>query len=125
MSAVTLNGGGAPVVVPTKTRGYWAGVGHRLRRDKVALTCALILLAIVLVAIFAPFVAPVDPTKGSILRRLMPIGTPGHLLGTDELGRDMLSRLIFGGRLSLMMGIAPVFFALLIGSLLGIVAGFV
>ena len=55
----------------------------------------------------------------------MPIGTPGHLLGTDELGRDMLSRLIFGGRLSLMMGISPVRFALVIGSLLGIVAGFV
>ena len=125
MSAVTIDGGGAPVGPAAKTLGYWGGVGRRLRRDKVALACALVLAAIVLAAIFAPFVAPVDPTKGSILRRLMPIGTPGHLLGTDELGRDMLSRLIFGGRLSLMMGIAPVFFALLAGSLLGIVAGFI
>ncbi len=125
MSAVTINGGGAPVEAPAKTQGYWTGVGRRLRRDKVAMACALVLLVIVLMAIFAPLVAPVDPVKGSILKRLMPIGTPGHLLGTDELGRDMLSRLIFGGRLSLMMGIAPVALALLIGSLLGIVAGFV
>lgn len=125
MSAVTINGGGAPVEAPAKTQGYWTGVGRRLRRDKVAMACALVLLVIVLMAIFAPLVAPVDPVKGSILKRLMPIGTPGHLLGTDELGRDMLSRLIFGGRLSLMMGIAPVFIALLVGSLLGIVAGFV
>jgi peptide/nickel transport system permease protein len=125
MSAVTLNGGGASAGTAAKTVGYWRGVGRRLRRDKVALACALVLLAIVLAAIFAPLVAPVDPTKGSILKRLMPFGTPGHPLGTDELGRDMLSRLIFGGRLSLMMGIAPVFFALFVGSLLGIVAGFV
>ena len=77
MSAVTLTGGsGAPAEAPAKTQGYWAGVGRRLRKDKVALACALVLLAIVLVAIFAPLVAPVDPTKGSILRRLMPIGTP-------------------------------------------------
>ncbi len=125
MSAVTIDGGGPVVEAPTKTQGYWTGVARRLRRDKVAMACALVLLLILLAAIFAPLVAPVDPAKGSILKRLMPIGTPGHLLGTDELGRDMLSRLIFGGRLSLMMGIAPVFFALLIGSLLGIVSGFV
>jgi peptide/nickel transport system permease protein len=125
MSAITVNGGGPAIDAPAKTQGYWAGVARRLRRDKVAMACALVLLVIVLMAVFAPLVAPVDPSKGSILKRLMPIGTPGHLLGTDELGRDMLSRLIFGGRLSLMMGIAPVFFALFIGSLLGVVAGFV
>jgi peptide/nickel transport system permease protein len=56
---------------------------------------------------------------------LKDIGTPGFPLGTDELGRDMLSRLIYGGRLSLLMGITPVINALVIGSLLGIVAGFV
>jgi peptide/nickel transport system permease protein len=79
----------------------------------------------VLAAIFAPYVAPVDPAKGSILKRLQPIGAEGFPLGSDELGRDMLSRLIFGGRLSLLMGISPVFFALVIGGFLGIVAGFV
>ena len=64
MSAVTINGGGAPVEAAARTVGYWRGVGRRLRRDKVALACALVLLAIVLAAIFAPFVAPDDPTTG-------------------------------------------------------------
>ena len=59
-----------------------------------------------------------------MLRRLYPLGSPNHLLGTDELGRDMLSRLIYGGRLSLFMGVTPVICALLIGGLLGITAGF-
>ena len=60
-----------------------------------------------------------------MLRRLYPLGSPGYLLGTDELGRDMLSRLIYGGRLSLFMGVTPVPVRLLIGGLLGITAGFV
>jgi peptide/nickel transport system permease protein len=113
-----------PVAVAA-AQGYWGGVFRRLLRDKVAVACALILIAIVLAAIFAPYVAPADPAKGSILKRLQPIGTEGFPLGSDELGRDMLSRLIFGGRLSLLMGISPVFFALVIGGFLGIVAGFV
>jgi peptide/nickel transport system permease protein len=123
MSTVTLEA--PPVVAATRTRGYWSGVFRRLRRDKVAMICAFILLAIVLMAIFAPLIAPADPTKGSMLKRLSAIGTEGHLLGTDELGRDMLSRLIYGARLSLIMGITPVLYALVIGSFLGIVAGFV
>jgi peptide/nickel transport system permease protein len=115
-----------PVVLPAQAaRGYWRSVFGRLLRDKVAMTCALLLAAIVLVAIFAPWVAPYDPSASSILKRLKPIGTEGHLLGTDELGRDMLTRLMYGGRLSLVMGIGAVVFAFLIGSLLGITAGFV
>ena len=109
---------------PASVEGYWRGVGRRLMRDKVAIACALLLLIVVLAAIFAPWVAPADPLKGSILKRLQPIGAPGFILGSDELGRDMLSRLIHGGRLSLVIGISPVLTALLIGGLLGIIAGF-
>jgi peptide/nickel transport system permease protein len=112
-------------IAAARAQGYWQGVARRLLRDKVAVACALVLLAIVLMAVFAPFVAPMDPTKGSILKRLQPIGTEGFPLGTDELGRDMLSRLIWGGRLSLLIGISPVALALVIGGALGIVAGFV
>ena len=82
------------------------------------------MLAIVLMAIFADYLAPADPTRSSMLRRLRPIGTPGYPLGADELGRDMLSRLIFGARLSLFMGVVPVFIAFIIGSVIGIAAGF-
>ena len=66
---------------------------------------------IVLAAIFAPFIAPADPYRGSMLRRLRPIGFPGYPLGGDELGRDMLTRLIYGGRLSLFIGVMPVLLA--------------
>ncbi len=115
-------GGGGGVV--HRTQGYWKGVFRRLARDRVAMLCLLVLLGIVLMAIFAPWIAPHDPVKGSVLRRLLPVGSPGYLLGTDELGRDMLSRLIHGARLSLVMGITPVLNALVIGGFLGIVAGF-
>jgi peptide/nickel transport system permease protein len=106
-------------------RGYWADVGRRLMRDPVAVTAACVILLIVLAAIFAPLVAPADPYKGSMIRRLKPILDANYLLGSDELGRDMLTRLIYGGRLSLFMGVLPVVAAFLIGSSIGIFAGYV
>ena len=119
--------GSAPLVVPTvrASQGYWAGVLSRVLRDKVALACILVLACIILGALFAPWLAPGDPAVGSVLKRLKPVGTPGHVLGTDELGRDMLTRLLYGGRTSLLLGMAPVGMALLIGGTLGMVAGFV
>jgi peptide/nickel transport system permease protein len=107
-----------------KARGYWATVGRRLSRDKVSMACALILLAIFLSALAAPWLGLADPYQGSMIRRLRHIGTAGYLLGSDELGRDMLARLIYGGRLSLMVGISPVIFAFCIGTSLGLVAGY-
>ena len=118
---------GAPLVQPIATAGgrsYWQSVRRRLRRDPVTLICAGILVLLVASALFAPWLGLDDPYKTSMIRRLYPLGSPGHLLGTDELGRDMFSRLIYGGRLSLFMGVTPVVCALLIGGLLGITAGF-
>jgi len=103
---------------------YWQLVWWRLQRDKVTLTAAAVILCIVLSAILAPYLAPHKPFEGSIRKRLAPIGTSGYLLGSDEQGRDMLSRLLFGGRLSLTAGVVPVCIALLAGSTLGILAGF-
>ncbi|MGF9564777.1 ABC transporter permease [Neorhizobium sp. JUb45] len=107
-----------------KSPGFWSGVVRRVCRDPVAVIALSILLILVLMAIFAPYIAPYDPAKGSVIRRLKPIGTPGYILGTDELGRDMLSRLIYGARLSLIMGVIPVPIAFLIGSTIGIIAGY-
>ena len=107
-----------------RSEGYWAGVWKRLRRDRVTIACAAILLLMLLVIVFAPLVAPHDPFQGSMIRRLRPLGTDNHPLGTDELGRDMLTRLIYGGRLSWFMGIIPVALAFLIGTFLGVLAGF-
>jgi peptide/nickel transport system permease protein len=108
----------------TRVRGYWQSVGYRLRHDPVTLAFGAVILLIVVAVICAPLIAPFDPFKESIVGRLKPVGWRGHLLGTDELGRDMLSRLLYGGRVSLLMGAVPVIIASLIGGLLGIVGGF-
>jgi peptide/nickel transport system permease protein len=96
---------------------------RRLRRDRVSLGAIIVLGIIVLIAVLAPWISP-DPATGSALARLKPIGTPGHWLGTDEIGRDMWSRLAHGGRLSLVSGTLPVAIALLIGGGLGVFAGY-
>jgi peptide/nickel transport system permease protein len=110
---------------PVRSQGYWAGVFKRLRRDPVTIACAAILLLMLLAIVFAPLLAPHDPYQGSMIRRLRAIGTPNYPLGTDELGRDILTRLLHGGRLSWFMGIVPVAFAFVIGTTLGVTAGFV
>jgi len=89
------------------------------------MACLTVLVLIILASAFAPLIAPGDPSVGSVARRLRPVGTPGYILGTDELGRDMLTRLLFGGRMSLTIRILPVALALLIGGTLGTIAGFV
>ena len=105
--------------------GYWRLVLRQLKSEPLAMISAAVLLALVISAVFAPVLAPADPFKASMLKRLLPIGSPGYLLGTDELGRDMLTRLMYGGRLSLLMGIVPVLSAFFIGTTLGLTAGYV
>ena len=111
--------------VPPAQRGYWSGVLSRLRRDPVSMICAGVLALLILSAVFAPWLGLADPYQGSMIKRLAAPGTPGHLLGTDEQGRDMLSRLIHGGRLTLFIGLMPVVLAFFIGGTLGIIAGYV
>jgi len=113
-----------PAMSMPKQRGYWGTVGYRLRYDPVTLFFIALLVLIVLSAIIAPWIAPNDPYQESIIRRLKPPGYRGHILGTDELGRDMASRLLYGGRITLSMGILPVLIATLVGGGLGVVAGF-
>jgi len=113
-----------PAPAAAKMRGYWGTVGHRLRYDYVTLAFLLVIILIALAAILAPLIAPFDPNKTGMAYRLKPIGFRDFRLGTDELGRDMLSRLIWGGRMSLLMGLAPVLVATAIGGTLGVVAGF-
>ncbi|MBP7063855.1 ABC transporter permease [Ferrovibrio sp.] len=125
MAVGTMDAGAAKVQPIEVSEGYWRGVISRLSRDPVAMLALGVIVLLVLMAIFAPLIAPADPFKGSMLRRLRPIGTPGFPLGADELGRDMLSRLIYGARLSLFMGVTPVLMAFVVGSGLGIFAGFV
>ncbi|QVQ27355.1 ABC transporter permease [Achromobacter deleyi] len=115
----------APPAAPVaRSPGYWSNVLRRLRRDPLALTAGAIILALIVMAILAPWITPADPFQASMLKRLRPIGTEGYPLGADELGRDMLSRLMLGARLSLFMGIVPVIAAFVVGSAIGILAGY-
>jgi peptide/nickel transport system permease protein len=84
---------------------------------------AAIIGLIVLAAIFAPLLSSSKPTVGSLSDRLRPIGTSGHLLGTDGQGRDILARLLYGARPSLMTGLIPVAVSGSIGTALGLIAG--
>lgn len=107
-----------------RSRGYWTSALLRFRRDPVAMGAAVMVLLLIMLAIVGPWITPADPYAASMLKRLKPIGTEGFPLGTDELGRDMLSRLMAGARLSLFIGITPVVLAFLAGSVIGIVAGY-
>src|SRR6195952_5239788 len=103
--------------------GYWKSVSQRLLRDKVTMAVTLVLLGILFITLGAPLVTHYDPYAGSVLSRLKPIGTPGHWLGTDETGRDLWTRLCYGGRLSLLAAILPVTISLFVGGVLGILGG--
>ena len=107
-----------------RSRGYWTSALLRFRRDPVAMGAAVMVLLLIMLAIVGPWITPADPYAASMLKRLKPIGTEGFPLGTDELGRDMLSRLMAGARLSLFIGITPVVLAFLTGSVIGILAGY-
>jgi peptide/nickel transport system permease protein len=98
-------------------------VRGRLRGDPVGLGAATVLGVLVLSAVSAPLIAPYSPYAGAITDRLQAIASPGHMLGTDQEGRDVLSRIIWGGRITLISGITPVLIATLIAGTLGSIAG--
>jgi peptide/nickel transport system permease protein len=105
------------------------GLGRELWADPISFVGFVILLALVLTAILAPLLAPFDPAAQSLRARLLPPfwlprGSMAHLLGTDYLGRDVLSRLIFGARASLGIGISVVALAGAFGVVMGLVAGY-
>jgi peptide/nickel transport system permease protein len=115
----------APLDLTQRSPGYWQNAARRLLRDPVAVAAGLVVLVLILLAILGPWIVPADPYKTSMLGRLKPIGSPGYPLGSDELGRDLLSRLIVGARLSLFMGLTPVLCAFILGTTLGLIAGYV
>jgi peptide/nickel transport system permease protein len=104
---------------------YWRTVAWRLRQDPTTIAAGSLLLLIALAAILSPLIAPHDPSAGSIRLRLAPLGTSSHPLGTDEQGRDMLTRLLWGGRMTLLAGLTPVLVGFVLGTVMGLFAGFV
>lgn len=124
MASLTLPAAAAVPLPAQRSRGYWASVWLRFTHDPVAMGAAVVVLLLIGMAVFGPWLVPADPYATSMLKRLKPIGTEGLLLGSDELGRDMLSRLIVGARLSLFIGITPVLLAFVLGTVIGILAGY-
>ena len=96
---------------------------RRLSRDRVAAIAAITLITVVLAATFAPWVSPYDPYDINLTNVMQPPGG-NHLLGTDSNGRDILSRLIYGARNTLMLGLVGVIFGGFFGGVLGILAAF-
>jgi len=92
-------------------------------KNKAALIGGIVALVIVIVAIFAPLLSPYDPLEQDVFHRLTP-PSGKHLLGTDVYGRDVLSRILWGSRVSLTVSVTSVFIAMVIGTALGMIAGF-
>jgi peptide/nickel transport system permease protein len=99
-------------------------VWRRFRRNSLAVAGLGTILALVLLAVLAPVLPLADPIRMDTAQRLKPLLSPGHALGTDEFGRDLLSRLVWGARTSLLVGLAAAGLSLLAGGLLGLVAGY-
>lgn len=108
---------------PKKQRSQWAEVWRRLRRNRMAMVGLGVIVVIVLTAIFADFVAPYGFREQNLRLRNNPPSRE-HILGTDDLGRDILSRIIYGSRVSLQVGIVAVSIAVIIGGTLGALSGF-
>jgi peptide/nickel transport system permease protein len=120
-----------PIPEPQTQRGRvstWYRARHSLWRAKFPVVALFILGVVVIMALFAPFLAPYNPNKVDVQIRLLPPafagGDPAYPLGTDALGRDVLSRLIYGARVSLVVGLTAVMVAGTLGVTLGLTAGF-
>ena len=115
----------ASATVPARREaGRQSRVIRRLRRNPLAVISFSVLVVALLLAVLAPWLAPYPPEQTDFAHTFSPPGTPGHLLGTDDLGRDVLSRIILGMRASLEVGLLAVATALLIGVPLGLAAGY-
>lgn len=107
----------------TRSSTLWRRSLRSLTRKPLAMVSLVVIVTFVLVAAFAPLLAPFDPAKADFLQVRKPPSAE-HLLGTDDVGRDVLSRLVFGARASLQAGLISVLIAMLSGIPLGLVAGY-
>lgn len=106
-----------------KPTNLWLDAWRRLRRNKLAIAGMVLIGMLLIMAIFAEQLAPYDPDQQWLTLRKAP-PSPQHPLGMDEVGRDMLSRIIFGSRVSLQVGVLSVLGAIIVGTIIGAVAGY-
>ena len=106
-----------------RAQSYWAVSWNIFKKNKLGMFCLLIVILLVLIAIFAPLLSPYDPYAQELSNRYQAPGG-AHLFGTDEFGRDLLSRMLYGCRISLSVGVVSQAIALVIGFLAGVSAGY-
>jgi peptide/nickel transport system permease protein len=102
---------------------YWQKVFTRLKRHRLAMISLYILIAIIVIVVFVPMFVHIDPNKVDLAQALQP-PSPHHIMGTDDNGRDEFIRLLYGGRISLLVGFAVTFFSGLLGIFVGLWAGY-
>jgi peptide/nickel transport system permease protein len=118
--------GGQDLATPetVETRSRWTDLRRTFFSNRLALFGLVVIALFVLMAVFAPLLAPYDPIEDQALTERFAPPSAEHLLGQDELGRDILSRIIYGARVSLTAGLAAVAFATVGGTLVGLIAGY-
>lgn len=121
----------APITTPNlavkpakRPPGLWRTGWKKFSRNPFAMTGLIVLAFFVIVALFARWIAPYDPAQIDMMLTNLPPGSEGHLLGTDELGRDILSRLLYSSQISLLVGFSVAFFTVIIGTFVGAVSGY-
>ncbi|MFP4180450.1 MAG: ABC transporter permease [Spirochaetaceae bacterium] len=119
----TLVEQGKQLDVPDEPTSFRESI-HQLKRNKAAVAGLVVIALFLFVGIFAPLISPHNPLEQAISMRKAPPFTEGFILGTDSLGRDMLSRLIYGARISMVIGVVSVGIALFFGLLIGVVSGY-
>jgi peptide/nickel transport system permease protein len=112
------------ITAGTPLRSNRRKVVRRILRNPLAISGLVVLVIAVIMAVFAPWLAPHEPTQTNLGQAFAPPGTAGHLLGTDDLGRDVLSRIMFGLRASLHVALLAVATSLVVGVPLGLLAGY-
>ncbi|HOK20553.1 MAG TPA: ABC transporter permease, partial [Thermosynergistes sp.] len=103
--------------------GLWQETISRFRENSMAMVGFYVIAAVAIVAIFAPLISFHDPYEINLRQRLL-LPSGAHILGTDAFGRDMLSRIIYGARISLLVGLIPSFISMGIGSVVGVTSGY-
>jgi peptide/nickel transport system permease protein len=109
---------------PARVDSPWRIAGRQFLRHRLATAGLIVSILLILSALFAPILAPRNPLQISILDKFAPPMTKGFLLGADEVGRDLVSRLLYAGRISLLVGFAAMAITVLVGTLVGLIAGF-
>ncbi len=110
---------------PLSEYSSWELIGYRFKKNKLAMLGVFMFVTILAVTIFAPLIIPYEKVVEQNVREKLQGPSPAHIFGTDELGRDLFARIIYGGRISLLGGLAIIGIAFVIGAIIGGAAGFI